>query len=151
ANLQNRDANLTGIKDFQIFDVGGVKVAVIGFTNPDAPSLVTGGNFGTMQVIDPVAVANGARIAAQRAGATVFVAVVSAGVTAIDPDTGAATGPLIDFARRVHGFDVILGGQTDVQFAAVINNALVVENRSKGQTYSRVGLTVDPHNGRILS
>lgn len=150
ANLKHRDANLTGVKDFEIFDVGGVKVAVIGLTNPDAPALVTGGNFGTTEVTDPVVAANRARAAARRAGATVFVALVSAGVT-IDSDTGAARGPLIEFARRVHGFDVILGGQTDVEFAAIVNKALVVQNRSKGQTYSRVGLTVDPQNGRIRS
>ncbi len=151
ANLKNRDANLTGVHDFEILDVGGVKVAVIGLTNPDAPALVTGGNFGSIEVADPVAAASRARVAAKRAGATVFVAVVSAGVTAVDPDTGAPSGPLIDFARRVHGFDVILGGQTDVEFAGVINDALVVENRSKGQTYSKIQLTVDPHNGRIRS
>jgi 5'-nucleotidase len=110
-------------------EVGGVKVAVIGLTNPDAPALVTGGNFGTIEVIDPVVAANRARVAARRAGATVFVAVISAGVTAVDADTGAASGPIIDFARRVHGFDVILGGQTDVQFSAIVNDALVVENR----------------------
>jgi 5'-nucleotidase len=151
ANLKHRDANLTGVKDFEIFDVDGVKVAVIGLTNPDAPALVTGGNFGTIEVTDPVVAANRARAGARRAGATVFVALVSAGVTAIDPDTGAATGPLIEFASGVRGFDVILGGQTDVEFAAIVNNALVVQNRSKGQTYARVGLTVDPRNGRIRS
>ena len=151
ANLKNRDANLTGVKDFAIVDVGGVKVGVIGLTNPDAPALVTGGHFGTIEVTDPVVAANRARVAARRAGATVFVAVISAGVTAVDADTGAASGPLIDFTRRVHGFDVILGGQTDVQFSAIVNDALVVENRSKGQTYSKVQLTIDPHNGRILA
>ena len=149
ANLKQRDANLTGVKDFDIFDVGGVRVAVIGLTNPDAPALVVGGSFGTIEVTDPVKAALRALAAARRVGATVFVAVISAGVTAVDPDTGAARGPLIEFARRVHGFDVILGGQTDVGFAAIVNDALIVENRSKGQTYSRIRLTVDPHNGRI--
>ena len=150
ANLKHRDANLTGVRDFEIFDVGGVKVAVIGLTNPEAPALVVGGSFGTIEVTDPVVAAHRARAAARRAGATVFVAVISAGVT-VDPDTGAARGPLVDIARRAGGFAVILGGQTDVQFASIVNNALVVENRSKGQTYSRIQLTVDPHSGRVRS
>jgi 2',3'-cyclic-nucleotide 2'-phosphodiesterase (5'-nucleotidase family) len=151
ANLKHRDDNLRGVQDFEIFDVGGVKVAVIGLTNPEAPALVTGGNFGTIEVTDPVVAAHRAHAAARRAGAKVFVAVISAGVTAIDPGTGAAKGPLIEFASRVRGFDVILGGQTDVQFAAIVHKAIVVQNRSKGQTYSKVLLTIDPHNGRILS
>jgi len=37
-----------------------------------------------------------------------------------------------------------------VEFAGVINNALVVENRSRGRTYARVDLTVDPRNGRVI-
>ena len=42
ANLRNRDDNLTGVKDFEIFDVGGVKVGVIGITNRG--TLIDGGS-----------------------------------------------------------------------------------------------------------
>jgi 2',3'-cyclic-nucleotide 2'-phosphodiesterase (5'-nucleotidase family) len=149
ANLKNRDDNLTGVKDFEIFDVGGVSVAVIGLTNPEAPSLVFPGNFGTIEVTDPVSTANRARAAARRAGAKVFVALIHAGVTGLDPDTGAAVGPLIDFANNVGGFDVIVGDHTDFEYAGIHNNALVVENRSRGRTYARLNLTVDPRNGRV--
>ena len=63
---------------------------------------------------------------------------------------GRRWGPLIDFANNVGGFDIIFGDHTDVQFEGIINNALVVENRSKGRTYARTLLTVDPQNGRII-
>ena len=46
ANLENRKENLTGVKDYKIFNLGSVKVAVIGITNPEAPTLVFPGNFG---------------------------------------------------------------------------------------------------------
>src|SRR3990172_7436357 len=58
SNLQNRDDNLTGVKDYEIFEVGGVKVAVIGVTNPEAPTLVFPGNFGTIVPTDPIPAAN---------------------------------------------------------------------------------------------
>lgn len=151
ANLVNRDENLTGVKDFEIFDLNGVKVAVIGITNPEAPSLVFPGNFGTIEVTDPVPAANKARAAAKRAGAQVFVAITHLGVTGVDSVTGDAFGPLIDFANNVGGFDVIFGDHTDVQYEGVHNNALVVENRSRGVTYSKTLLTVDPRNGRVIS
>ncbi|MEX0788630.1 MAG: 5'-nucleotidase C-terminal domain-containing protein [Anaerolineales bacterium] len=150
ANLRNRDANLTGVQDFVIFDVGGVKVGVIGVTNPEAPTLVFPGSFGTIEVTDPVRAANRARAAAQAAGAKVTIALIHAGMTGIDPATGQATGPLRDFAENVGGFDVILGDHTDFQFQGIINNHLVVENRSKGLTYARLHLSVDPQNGRVL-
>ncbi len=151
ANLKHLEDNLTGVLPYKIFTVGGVKVAVIGITNPEAPTLVFPGSFGTIEVKDPVPAANRTRAAARRAGAKLFVAITHLGVTGTDPATGQAIGPLIDFANNVGGFDVIIGDHTDVQFSGVINNALVVENRSKGATYARSRLTVDPRNGRVLN
>ncbi len=150
ANLKNLDDNLMGVKRFEIFDVGGVKVAVIGIINPEAPTLVFPGSFGTIEVTDPIPAANKARAAARRAGAKVFVAITHLGVTGFDPGTGAALGPLIDFASNVGGSDIIFGDHTNVEFSGIINNALVIENRSKGRTYARTLLTVDPQNGRII-
>lgn len=150
ANLKNLEDNLTGVKPFEIFDVGGAKVAVIGITNPEAPTLVFPGSFGTIEVTDPVPAANKARAAARRAGAKILVAITHLGVTGFDPATGAPFGPLIDFANNVGGFDIIFGDHTDVQFSGVINNALVIENRSKGRTYARTNLLVDPKNGRVV-
>ena len=149
ANLKNRDDNLTGVEDFKIFDVGGVQVGVVGITNPEAPTLVFPGNFGTIEVTDPVPAANKAKAKAKRAGAKVLVAITHLGVTGFDAD-GNPFGPLIDFASNVGGFDIIFGDHTNVEFAGVINNALVVENRSRGRTYARVDLTVDPKNGRVM-
>ena len=150
ANLSNLDENLTGVAPFTIFDVGGVLVGVIGITNPEAPTLVFPGNFGTMDVTDPIPAANSAKARARAAGAKVIVAITHLGVTGFDPTTGAAVGPLVDFASNVGGFDLIFGDHTDVEFSGVINNALVIENRSRGRTYARTRLVVDPFNGRVL-
>lgn len=149
ANLRNRDDNLDGVEDFKIFVVGGVKVGVVGITNPEAPTLVFPGSFGTIEPTDPVPAANKAKAKAKRAGAKVLVAITHLGVTGFDTG-GNPFGPLIDFASNVGGFDIIFGDHTNVEFAGVINNALVVENRSRGRTYARVDLTVDPRNGRVI-
>ena len=149
ANLKKRDDNLTGVNDFEIFVVGGVKVGVIGMTNPEAPTLVFPGSFGTIEVTDPISAANKAKAQAKRAGAKVLVAITHLGVNGFGSG-GNPFGPLIDFAENVGGFDIIFGDHTNVEFAGVINNALVVENRSGGRTYARVDLTVDPRNGRVI-
>jgi 5'-nucleotidase len=142
ANLKNRDAALTGVKSFKIFNVGGVKVAVIGITNPEAPTLVFPGNFGGIVPTDPVKAAMKARSAAKKAGARVFVILAHMGVTGFYSN-GTAFGPLIEFANNVGGFDVIIGDHTDFLFSGTINNALVYENLSKGISYARVKLTVE--------
>src|SRR5688572_18895748 len=134
ANLMNRDANLTGVEDFRIFTVGGVKIAVIGLTNPEAPTLVFPGSFGTIVPTDPVQAALKARGVAMNAGAEIVMVITHMGVTGFD-QSGAPFGPLIDFAKAVNKdskkpkIDVIVGDHTDVQFSGVINGARVYENR----------------------
>jgi len=145
ANLQNRDDNLSGVKDYQIFELDDVKVAVIGVKNPDAPDLVFPGSFGTIVVTDPVVAANNARAAAAAEGADVFVLLAHMGLT------GPGTGPLIDLANGVTGFDAIFGDHTDVQFSGEINGARVVENRSRGRSYSRVQIVFDKDNDTVVS
>ncbi len=154
ANLQNRDANLTGVKDFEIFDVGGVKIGVVGITNPEAPTLVFPGSFGTITPTDPVKAALKARNAAKDAGAEIVVVICHLGVTSFDL-SGAPAGPLIDFAKAVNKngvkVDLIIGDHTDVQYQGIINGALVLENKSKGVTYAKINLSVDAANHKILS
>ena len=141
SNLSNRSANLEGTEDYEIFQSGDVKYAVIGIVNEDAPTLVPPGSFGTMTPTDGVAAAMAAKTAAKAAGADVFIALTNKGVTDV---TGAnPTGALIDFANAVSGFDVIFGGDTDIQYSGTVNGQLVVENRSRGLTYSKTHLTYD--------
>ena len=151
ANLRNRDAELEGVKDYEIFTRGGVDIAVIGITNPEAPELVFPGSFGSIVITDPVQAAQKARASAKRAGADVFVVLTHMGITGVDPATGAAFGPLVDFSNGISGFDVVVGDHTDFQYEGTHNGALVVENRSKGLTYARTTLMVDPRRGKVLS
>jgi len=155
ANLMNRDQNLTGVEDFRIFTVGGVKVAVIGLTNPEAPTLVFPGSFGTIVPTDPVQAALKARGVAMSAGAEIVIVITHMGVTGFNGTT--PFGPLIDFAKAVNKeakkpkIDVIVGDHTDIQFSGTINGALVYENRSKGLTYAKANLTVDSATHKILN
>ena len=150
ANLDHVEDNLDGVASYTVIEVGGVSVGIIGVTNPELPSLVLPGSYGTIEFGEVVQAANRARALAQQDGAEVFVAICHLGVTGTGDD-GNATGPLIDFADEVGNFDLILGDHTDVQYQGVHNGALVVENLSKGASYSRTTLTIDPRNGRVES
>ena len=98
SNLTNRDDNLTGVEDYIILNRSGVKVAIIGVTNPEAPTLVFPGSFGTIEVTDPIAAANAAREDAIADGADLIVAIGHLGVTGFDGG-GNPVGPLVDFAN----------------------------------------------------
>ncbi len=143
ANLRNLNENLSGVDTKTIFNVGGVKVGVIGITNEEAPTLVKPGSFGTVEVTDSAAAADKARAVLRRAGAEVVVVITHKGVRGFDA-SGNPFGELIDFANAVSDVDVIVGDHTDVPFSGIVNGALVVENRSKGLTYSKIAITVTP-------
>jgi 2',3'-cyclic-nucleotide 2'-phosphodiesterase (5'-nucleotidase family) len=147
ANLENRDDELDGVEDYVIFEVDGVKVGVVGITNPEAPELVFPSSFGTIIPTDSAPAAMAAQEAARADGADVVVALIHAGVRGFD--NGEPFGELIDFANGVSGFDIIFGDHTDIQFAGVINDQLVQENRSKGRTYSKTFLTYQPKAGKV--
>ncbi|WP_330332390.1 5'-nucleotidase C-terminal domain-containing protein [Streptomyces sp. NBC_00536] len=146
ANLTNLNRNLHDVSPYTIKTVHGVKVAIIGVTNPEAPTLVAPGNFGSMKVTDPAKAAMRAREEAARHGAKVFIALGHLGIEGTDAQ-GGPTGPLTEFAHAVHGFDLVLGDHTDVQYKSEINGALVLENLSKGATYAKTTLKYDRRRG----
>ncbi|MBA3533215.1 MAG: 5'-nucleotidase C-terminal domain-containing protein [Ardenticatenales bacterium] len=150
ANLANVDANLDGVERYRIFDMAGVKVAVIGITNPEAPSLVFPGSFGTITITDPIAGAMAARTDAIAEGAQVIVAITHMGIVG-ENSQGEPVGPLVNFAKGVTGFDIIFGDHTDEEYMATINGALVLENRSKGRTYAKVRLTYETTTSTVIS
>lgn len=145
ANLDKLAENLKNVDSpYRVFFAGGVKVAVIGLVNTDAPILTSPGSLGTMTVTDPVKATFDAATKARAEGAKLVIAVCHFGVTGKDVQ-GNPSGPLIDYAKAVAGVDVIFGDHTNVEVNQVINKILVIEAPSYGAKYARVQLTVDPN------
>jgi 5'-nucleotidase len=144
ANLKNLEGNLTGVDPVAYFTVAGAKVAVIGITNEEAPSVVLPGSFGTVEITDGVAAANKFARIARNAKADAVIVITHKGVRGFN--SGQPFGELIDFANAVDSslIDVVVGDHTDVQYSGTINNILVHENRSFGVTYAKTLLTVQP-------
>ncbi|HVM17007.1 MAG TPA: 5'-nucleotidase C-terminal domain-containing protein [Gaiellaceae bacterium] len=153
SNLRNLDENLSGVERVALYDVGGVTVGVVGIVNEEAPTLVSPGALGTLEITDSVKAANAGAIAARKAGADVVVVLTHKGVRGLNAD-GSAFGELIDLAENVAAgqIDVIVGDHTDFQYSGIHQDrVLVVENKSKGLTYAKIQLAVDPQAGRVVS
>lgn len=148
ANLGNVSANLTGIEPFTMIKVGGAKVAVIGITNEEGPGLVTPGSFGTIIPTDGVAAANKYAALARKGGANAVVVITHKGIRGFDLSNN-PFGELIDFTEGLTPglVDVVFGDHTDVKFSGTVNGVLVHENKSKGITYAKTLLTVQPGKG----
>ncbi len=147
ANLKHMEDNLTGVEKFTWLRVGGLRIAVVGAVNEEAPELVKPGSFGTIEITDAAESINKRAQAARNAGADIVAVTTHKGVRGFTG--GEPFGELIDLANAVQNVDVIFGDHTDIQYTGTHNGVLVVEARSKGVSYSRTQVTVK--DGQILS
>jgi 2',3'-cyclic-nucleotide 2'-phosphodiesterase (5'-nucleotidase family) len=147
SNLKNLDENLSGVDRWGWVKVGGLKIAVIGAVNEEAPTLVKPGSFGSIQITDAAQAVNERAAVARNAGADIVIVLTHKGVRGFTD--GQPFGELIDLANAVQGVDVIFGDHTDVQYTGTHNGVLVVEARSKGLSYSRTSVTVEPGAGVV--
>ncbi len=130
-------------KPYEVFNVGGVQVAMIGFTNDDAPTLVNPNAFAPFRVVNSTLTTNTWATTLHNQGKKTIVAMGHLGATAgtlTNP-----TGPLVDLADNVSFVDAVIGDHTDQQVVSTRpNGTLITENRSKGLRFTRVRLLVGP-------
>jgi 2',3'-cyclic-nucleotide 2'-phosphodiesterase (5'-nucleotidase family)/predicted AlkP superfamily phosphohydrolase/phosphomutase len=128
----------------QVFNLGGVKVALVGFTNDDAPTLVSPTAFSPFIVKNSLTEVN-KRAAQLRRQQKIAVVVAIGHLGATAGTLTAPTGPLIDLANGVTNVDAVIGDHTDFQVLTTLqsNGVLVTENRSKGIRFTRVRLVFD--------
>ncbi|HET7494625.1 MAG TPA: 5'-nucleotidase C-terminal domain-containing protein [Candidatus Limnocylindrales bacterium] len=136
-------------KPSQVFSFDGLKVGVIGFTNDDAPTLISPNALPPFHIANSLAAVNAeaARLKAQGIGT--IVAMGHLGATS--GTLNAPVGPLIDLADGTTAVDAVIGDHTDFQVDTTrSNNVLVTENRSKGIRFTRVRLVVDPSTKKVV-
>jgi 2',3'-cyclic-nucleotide 2'-phosphodiesterase (5'-nucleotidase family)/predicted AlkP superfamily phosphohydrolase/phosphomutase len=133
----------------RIFTLDGMKFAIIGFTNEDAPTLVFPNSF------DPFVVTNATDAVNKRADQLdkqkldVVIALGHLGATA--GTLTSPTGPVVDLADHVSKVDVVIGDHTDQQvLTRRPNGTLLTENRSKGLRFTRVSLVINPATGALV-
>ena len=132
------------------FDIGGVRIGIIGFSNEDIPELTKPGSLGPFVVRNATAAVN--KRAAQlnnQKGMGAIVAIGHHGATAgtvNDP-----SGPLIDLADNVSNVDAVIGDHTNFQVVSHrANGVLVTENLSKGVRFTRVRLVINAVTGNVV-
>jgi 2',3'-cyclic-nucleotide 2'-phosphodiesterase (5'-nucleotidase family) len=133
-----------------VFDIfGGVKLGVVGFTNDDAPTLISPTALPPFHVANSLAAVNAEAAKLKAKGIGPIVAIGHLGATA--GTLTSPTGPLIDLADNVTDVDAVIGDHTDFQVLTKRSNGvLVTENRSKGIRFTRVRLTVDTISKKVI-
>ncbi len=134
-----------------VFDTtfAGGKVGFVGFTNEDAPTLVSPGAFNPFHVDPRLARVQAEVNRLQKMGVKTIIVIGHDGATAgtlTNP-----TGPLIDLADQLTGVDAVIGDHTNFQVLTKRpNGVLVTENLSKGARFTRVRLVMDASTKAVL-
>jgi 2',3'-cyclic-nucleotide 2'-phosphodiesterase (5'-nucleotidase family) len=127
----------------------GGKLGVVGFTNDDAPTLVSPTAFDPFHVSNSLDAVNAEAAKLKAQGVQTIVAIGHLGATAgtlTNP-----TGPLLDLADSSANVDAVIGDHTDFQVLTTRpNGVLVTENRSKGIRFTRIRLVIDPSTKKVV-
>jgi 2',3'-cyclic-nucleotide 2'-phosphodiesterase (5'-nucleotidase family) len=138
-------------KPSQVFDstFGNVKLGIVGFTNDDAPTLVSPTAFDPFHVANSLTAVNAEAAKLKKQGVNTIIAIGHLGAnngTLTNP-----TGPLLDLADNVQNVDAVIGDHTDFQVLSMRSNGvLVTENRSKGIRFTRVRLLYDTSAKKVI-
>jgi len=136
-------------KPSQVFTFDGVKVGLVGFTNDDAPTLISPNALPPFHVANSTTAVNAEAAKLKAAKINTIVAIGHLGATA--GTLTAPTGPLVDLADNVSNVDAVIGDHTDIQVLTTRpNGVLVTENRSKGIRFTRVRLIIDPSTKKVV-
>jgi 2',3'-cyclic-nucleotide 2'-phosphodiesterase (5'-nucleotidase family)/predicted AlkP superfamily phosphohydrolase/phosphomutase len=132
-----------------VVDIGGERVGIVGFSNPDIPELTKPGALGPFHLEDPLASVNAEADRLRAEGVQSIIAIGHLGATSGTIDD--PSGPLIDLADGVENVDAVIGDHTNLQVNDVRpNGVLVTENLSKGVRFTRVRLTIDRGTGAVV-
>ncbi|MGI6711837.1 MAG: 5'-nucleotidase C-terminal domain-containing protein [Bacillota bacterium] len=149
ANLFYKGTNQLVFDPYRIFDLNGVKIAVVGAVIEELPNIVLPDYVKSYEV---GSIVEGVKDSAQDArakGAQIVIALIHSG-----DDYNGKTGPVFDLANQLGGLggviDAVLGGHTHNQLVVVAANGTpVVIAGSSGQGF--IDLKITRHGDGTLS
>jgi len=148
ANILNKETGMPLFKSHEIFDLDGLKVAVVGFTTQDTVRIGNPEYLSGVEIQSPITVAQEI-IPELATNSDLVVAVTHMGHYRFGQNGGNAPGD-VALANAVEGLDVIVGGhsQTATFSPDVQNNTLIIQAKEWGKYVGRLDLQV--RNGEIF-
>lgn len=152
ANLFEADSDERAADPYEIYEVGGLEVAVIGAVTDDTPELVVAEGVADVEFRDPIDSVNEV-IAEELEEVDVVVAAFHEGSPS-DADWGEV--PEDDWAQRLQQdlaeeVDVVLDGHTHNEYGYLAEGLAVVQTGANAANLGQVLVTVDPETGEVTA
>lgn len=136
-------------KPSAVWNFDGFKLAIIGFSNDDLPTLISPTALPPFHVANSTAAVNAEAVRLKKAKVSAIVAVGHLGAT--NGTLTNPTGPLVDLADNVTNVDAVVGDHSDFQVLTTRpNGVLVTENRSKGIRFTRIRLVINTNTKTVV-
>lgn len=147
ANVVDRDFGDPPVwaKPYVLKDVNGIKVGLLGISNPTViPAKATG-----LEFLDPVETINSLVPVMRKKGAQIIVVLAHLGGR--QAGDGAISGDIADLAKRVRGVDLLLGGHSHTRVCGQVGGVPVVIPGCWGQVLGVVDLTYDSDDQKVVN
>jgi 2',3'-cyclic-nucleotide 2'-phosphodiesterase (5'-nucleotidase family) len=139
-------------KPYQIYNLNGFKLGVIGYTLPELPTLIFPGYLDPFIITDPVSKVNEAayllRYKNQLHGIVALGHIGASGGTVTAPDPAS---PLMEFASALSNVNAVIGGHTHTQYITYLpNGTSVLQNPNAGYRFIRLRMVMDVYKKAVV-
>jgi len=155
ANVIDDSSGRTILPPYAIRDVGGARIAVIGETLTQTPSVTKSGAVQGLSFADEAATANALVPELQKQGVSAIVlALHQGGMQSLGGPYDGCQGfsgdllPILD--RLSSAIEVVVSGHTHQAYDCVLAGRLVTSAASYGRLLTKIDLTIDPSAHRIV-
>jgi 5'-nucleotidase len=156
ANVQNDQTNMTVFAPYAIKEIGGVKVGIIGLTLEGTPSVTVETAIRGLSFKDEIETVNALVPRLRSEGASAIIVLVHQGgfqdgSGTVDTCQG-MTGEILPIAAGLDpAVDVIVSAHTHAYYDCTMNGRLLTSASSFGRVLTKIDLTIDPTEKRVLS
>lgn len=154
ANVVLQETGSTLFPSYSLRSFRGARVAFVGITTKDTPSVTTAEGSAGLLFQDEVETVERVlpELAAQKVHAVVLLLHEGGKVTGDFNGCASASGPLFEIAKKLPPqVDVVLGGHTHAGHVCWIDGRLVSSASSFGRLLTDVDLRIDERTGRVTS
>ena len=151
ANVIDEKTGKLILPPYEIKKFNGIPIGFIGVVLSDTPKIVNASVLVGVKFTDEVKAINKAVAELKKQGVKAIVVLAHNGGSQ-SALTGAATGEIIDIAKKVDDeVDVMFGGHTHTYLNTKVDGKLLVEAYSYGTAFSDVDLELDPATKEIVT
>jgi 5'-nucleotidase len=159
ANVVDRDTREPILPPYEVREVRGVEIGVIGVVLEGTPSIVSPGGIADVEFLDEIETIDHYVAELQADGVEAIVVSLHEGGSAGSTDVNGCTepaGPAFDIARGIDdAVDVVMTGHTHTGFvcegADEVDGKLVTQGLSNGRLITDIDLSIDRRSGDVVA